>query len=340
MTEHKLTRKSALGVGGLAGAGLLVGGAFPRMAQAAPFVPFGAPQDYLDRWPSFPEPRVFLRSQAWWLEGPGDVTVSIADAMKASHIHYEAAFPFMEPWADTGDSYEYVLPVKIQLHNFVGGRANNVGGLGFEDGGAVKVTLNWAPTAQDETRYAVLKRLASSVKVCGRRETRGHVNCISPNGGEEFFNSFGWQSLVPCRAGRTKGDQRGPTIIFRSWYEQANYDNVNFNDESGHSETGFRASTMGDPIPSSWTVKGGLASGANRWVAAIDPDIHAGTYSRVGKVWRGTGTAWSVTVNRADLAPGIHTLMVAGAANIGVSATNPKGGQNVGVGVIPFRVGT
>src|SRR5688572_959518 len=226
---------------------------------------FGAPSDYVAQFGgNYDEPRDYDESQAWWLEGPGNPTTSISDAMRASHIHYGKCFPFMETWAETNGQFR--IDLKLQLHQFVGGRGNNVGGLGFEDGGAVRHTFNpaWAPTSQDETRFVSLTRASSTVKVCGRREMRGHVNTISPNGGEEFFNSFGHQSLVKCITGRTKGDQRGPGRIYRSWYEVADYGNFTWDDDF-RGETGFRSSQQGTPVVGNLRLKFQLGAGANYW---------------------------------------------------------------------------
>lgn len=302
----------------------------PAQANAVPA--FGVWDDYPIT--DFSEPRACADSQAWWLEGAGDVTVNIEDAMRASHLHYGACFPFMETWAE--EDSKFVLPVKNQMHQFVGGHSKNVGGLGFEDGGAVKDTFNpvWAPQSVDEVRFSTLVRNSSSVKVCGRRETRGHLEGISNNGGERMFNSFGWQSLVPCTAGRSRGDQRGPGIIFRGWYVGGDYSNITFTDDF-RGDTGFRATQMDDPVVGDLKLKINLGAGANKWVVSVNPNVHGGSFGS----WKlsGSGTAATVTIPNEVIPSGLFRVMAVGCERLGTSNANPVGGQSCGVGVIPFQ---
>lgn len=315
---------------------------------SAAIPPLGAPADlvaYADGKPGdtdprvgilgYDEPRVCTESQEWWFEGAGDMTRSIADAMKATHLHYLDCFPLMETWAESGG--QFITHLKLQQHENVGGRASNAGGLGFEDGGAVKAIFNpaWAPTSADETRFAQLTRASSTVKVCGRRETRGHLNGISRNGGEEFFNSFGKQSLVACKTGRTLGNQRGPSIMYRGWYEVAAYTNITFVDDF-RGRTGFYASEMSAPVGSQLKIKFSLGAGANKYLVSVDPAIHHGSYGRIVAQGTGTGFTADFAAVLPLLSPGLHWIMAAGCENLGPSPTNPIGGQNCGVGVVPF----
>lgn len=308
--------------------------AFPGRAEAQ--IPcFGAPADYVAQFgASYAEPRDYDESQALWLEGPGDPLANIDDAMRASHIHYAKCFPFMETWAEAGGVFKTDL--KLQLHHFVGGHAKNVGGMGFEDGGAVKHVFNpvWAPTQQDETRFVSLSRPSSSVKVCGRREMRGHVNTISPDGGEEFFNSFGHQSLVKCTTGRTLGNQRGPSRIYRGWYEKADYTNFTWVDDF-RGEVGFRSSQQAAPVVGNLRLKFSLGAGANKWAVFLNPDIHNGSFGTV--IARGTGSGTTVTIADALIPSGNFKILGYGCENIGLSSVNPRGGVNCGGGVLTFR---
>jgi hypothetical protein len=67
----------------------------------------------------------------------------------------------------------------------------------------------------------------------------------------------------------------------------------------------------------------------------VNPDIHHGSYG----VWsvRGTGTSATVTIPESVLPDsGVFRVSAAGCETIGKSSVNPDGGQNCGVGVLPF----
>jgi len=301
----------------------------PPSASAAPC--FAPPAGY--PVVEFAEPRAYAESQAWWLEGPGNVTVSIADAMRATHLHYGGCFPFMERWVAANGRFE--LPLKLQMHEFVGGHAKSVGGLGFQNG-SVKLPFRpvWAPSSVDEVRFATLSRSSSSVTVCGRRETRGHLEGISPNGGERMFNSFGWQSFIACRPGRTRADQRGPAVMFRGWYPGGDYTNVTFTDDF-RADPGFRASQMDAPVVGDLRLKISLGAGANRWLVAVNPNVHGGSFGPWSLA--GAGASATVTIPNAVIPPGPFRVMAVGCERLPASAANPAGGQSCGVGVLPFQ---
>ena len=234
-----------------------------------------------------------MSSQEWWLEGPGDVTASIADAMRASHQHYEACVPFMETWNEASGHLR--LDVQVQAHKYQGGQIKSVNGLGFLDDLTVKHTFDplWKPTGDNEVRSVTLTRATSSIKRCGRVETRNHVEGLSPNGGERQFSSTGWQSLFDCKAGRSNSADRGPAIIFRGWYQGADYCNITFSDDFRGS-AGFKASEMSAPVES-LKLKIATASCSNaKWMVLVNPDIHNGSYGSF-KV-TGSGSGATVTI--------------------------------------------
>ncbi|MGH8984906.1 MAG: hypothetical protein ACRDY6_13670 [Acidimicrobiia bacterium] len=308
--------------------------AFAPVASSQTQACFGAPADYVNQFGAdYPEPRAFVDSQAWWLEGAGDATSSIDDAMRASHLHYGKCFPFMETWNESGLLTEHV---KLQMHEFVGGHSTTASLLAFVNGGEFngKVGLGpWYPTQVDETRYVQKSRDPSTITKCGRLEQRGHLEGISNNGGERMFNSYGWQSLFDCKPGRTQIAARGPAIIFRGWYEQADYSNITFlNDFRG--EQGFRASQMDDPVVGDLKLSFALAAGANRWLVSINPNVHGGSFG--SWVARGSGTSFTLTIPDSAIPSGLFRVMAVGCERVGSSSANPIGGQNCGVGVVPF----
>jgi hypothetical protein len=258
--------------------------------------------------------------------------------MKASHQHYETCFPFMETWDEA--SGQIKLDIQVLAHEYQGGLIQNVNALGFLDNKTVKYNFSpvWAPSTDNEVRNVSITRATSSISRCGRVESRNHVEGQSPNGHERQFSSTGWQSLFACKPGRSNSSDRGPGIIFRGWYLNADYCNVTFTDDF-RGATGFRASEMDDPVQGDLKLKINVASCTNpRWMVLVNPDIHNGSYG----VFKASGVGDSATVTiPASVLPASGTFRVAavGCETIGNSAANPNGGQNCGVGVLPFTKG-
>jgi hypothetical protein len=82
-------------------------------------------------------------------------------------------------------------------------------------------------------------------------------------------------------------------------------------------------------------LKFSLGAGADRWLIAVNPNVHAGTFGS----WqaRGTGTSGHVTIPDASIPAAEFRVMGAGCENVGKSTANPNGGVNCGVGVLTFR---
>jgi hypothetical protein len=302
-------------------------------AQAVPaFAPLPSFAAQFDT--DYPEPRACVSSQAWWLEGPGDATTSIETAMEATHLHYETCSPFMEKWNEASGTLR--MDIQAQAHEYQGGTLKSVGALGFLDNGGLthKFVPPWQPVTDNESKLVSLTRSASSITRCGRVEERNHAEAISPNGGERQFNSTGWQSLFDCKPGRKSAADRGPGIIFRGWYQGADYCNITFSDDF-RGETGFRASQMDDPVVGPLKLKFGIGSCTNaHWLIMVNPDIHHGSLGSYHV--NGTGTKLTVTIPGSEIPTGIFRVAAAACERVGVSAANPTGGQNCGVGVIPF----
>lgn len=283
----------------------------------------------------YPEPRVFTEAQSWWLEGTGD-PLNVEGAMEANHVHLGLCYPQGETILAEDGLYPWSLQGK--LHEFGGGSAGFVRGGGFLEPGATwsdgsgASGFPWSPVVPDETTVFTEATRAAKVVRCGRRENRFTLNATGPQGRRQF-QSFGLQTYVPCTSGRSREDYRSSDVmIFRSWYEGADYTNVSLVDESAHAYSGFQASGMADPVPLGWRVKVKLAAGANRYLVAVDPDLHHGTFGVV--VARGVGTSVTPTIPVSVLQPGVHKLMVMGCERI----AQPSGSA-CALGVIPFVVG-
>jgi hypothetical protein len=311
-------------------------GACTWVASASAIPAFGPTAKFQAAFAAdYPEPRICVSSQEWWLEGAGDVTTSIEDAMRASHQHYEACFPFMETWNEASGSLK--MDLQVQAHMYQGGSILNVNALGFLDNSTIKYVFNpvWKPVLDNELRNVTLTRATSTIKRCGRVESRNHVEGKSPNGGERQFSSTGWQSIFTCKAGRTNSSDRGPGIIFRGWYQGADYCNITFSDDF-RGETGFRAGQQAAPVIGDLKLKIATGSCTNsKWMVNVNPDIHGGSYGIFHVA--GTGSGTTITIPNSVIPKNeVFYVQAVAAERIGTSSANPVGGQNAGVGVIPF----
>ena len=301
---------------------------------------FGAPADYvaafdgkdgrLDGKVSYREPRVYLEVQGWLTrvgESPGH---------HSEHVHSGTCFPQGQTWAPRVRTGR--LDYRHIFHNVVGYKVVAVRG-GFVDTGvkiresdAQLAELNAAAQRSADTTVPVFQSYRLNFRRAtsnGRKETRTGLDLRRSSSealADRWFTSTGWQSYFAFRGNRRRSPIRDcDTIISRNWVTQFEYGNAGL-------RCSWRASRMDDPVPGSWTVRVGMASGVERGSLHVDPDFHhhpddPGVWSRP---LAGEG---SVTIPTAGWPAGPHKLVYLGHEEAASEITSTV------ITVIPFRVG-
>jgi hypothetical protein len=262
----------------------------------------------------YPERRVFLESQGWWLQTPG------AGGTDFGHVHVGMCFP-------QGQRVRGVvtLDVRLVMHDNPGTLTRLYGGIETDGGGYdlwnVPVGLT-CPTATC-TVWTQLRVDTTAVATDGRVEWRFRPQVRTPDG-LTFTPSTGWQTYL-VNGGRPVADYRSQdSAIARGWYENAGYANASI------------SSVPMSPISGTWTANVTLDRGSDGNPVTfhgiyIDPDFHMGSKGIV--IREGTGPyRGTVTINAAGLSAGTHRLVLRS------DAIDPRGSTNSGILVVFFVV--
>jgi hypothetical protein len=294
-------------------------GALADTSDAARYRCAAAPADYPHRW--YPEPRVFLESQAWWTKGRAG-----AETSAARHSHLGLCFPQGRVARFPRGRIRWDF--RIILHNMRGYRARRLHGAWQERRVARtcwRRRCQWYITAYGRTSD-------SDFPVTdGRKEVRPKIRIRTPDG-FEMFQSAGWQ-LILRRGRQIEHDRPTNVAIGRGWYTGFEYANVGMRH--------YRA--PGPRVRGVWwtprvTAKTG-SSGLpiTSYLFTIDPDFHARPVDRGKVLRRGRGSfEGRLRIDTRKLRNGWHKLvMIAHSRHIDGTAPD---GTNSGVQVLPFKV--
>jgi hypothetical protein len=308
------TRKEFIAAAGGVGAAAVLA-RFPELAEAAEFRSLGSPPE-LDF--TYPEPRVFMETQCWWVEGQTGLLVPGSDFPFTSiHDHLGMNFPMGErvvfPAAGQGYDWKYLA----QFHNDVGATVRGVRGGGFQMGceGIVydPASRGVKVTQQDQRLVGNLHMTPCTVDLwrskTGTFENRFTSDTTSKFG-QRMYQSGAWNAQFNI-AGAPVG------FTGRGWYQGADYTNITL-------ATKTRASILAaGGLPNSLSYS--IANGAKFAFAYIDPNIHAGSKGTVLFENRTAVGAFTLP----PLAPGLHILLLGAWEKIGT-------GWNAGVLRLPF----
>lgn len=268
----------------------------------------------------YPEPRVFLESQAWWnKEG-----IQIPNAV-GHHIHVGMCTP-VDGQVVTGSSIHF--DVRVLLHDQVG----SVTSVRYSDWDSVKQTIP-VNFSQNDTPYWVGFDIPIGSWETGRHEIRWTANVPDEqpdvDGAQRMFNSTGWQLCVRACSPNVGGNNRASNWTeARGWYQDHEYHNAR-----------FRSAVPTRPVSGTWTFSFEARDGSGGqptkfWGVYVDPDMHHGVVGPTNVFPNGvrpTGTSASGTrttsIDTTKLSNGTHRLVI-------VSSD----GLNAGVQLITFVV--
>jgi len=279
-------------------------------ASLADVVPAPAPDPL--NCTGYPEPRIWLESQAWWNKNG----LSIPNGV-GQHIHVGLCWPVAPDGSEhlvVSGNQNMHFDVRVLLHDApaktqlvrvsqegtVKIRPDFVIGPGNAEG--------WQPFDVDFSTWST-----------GRRELRWTSRIPRPEPNvNEMFNSTGWQLCI--RSCTPSYRPAGPFTEARGYYSGHDYDNVQ-----------FLSKLPVNPVSGLWTFKVRLVSSGPGGVF-INPDFHngnEGTY--IGPFPRNVGAegSWQgeITLDTTTLPNGPHRLVLVA-----------SDGKNGGVQVVSFTV--
>lgn len=263
----------------------------------------------------YPEHRVFLESQGWWVQTPGQSGTDFG------HVHVGMCFPQAQRVSGT-----VTLDVRLTMHHNAGTLARLYGGIETDTGGHDLWNVPVGLTCPHDTcvRWVQLQVDTPRVPVDGRVEWRFRPQ-VKTTDGLNFTPSTGWQTYLANGGGRPSVDYRSrDEAIARGWYDGAGYANASI------------MSVPLAPLAGTWSSNVILDRGSDGIPITshgiyIDPDFHHGDEGIV--VREGSGPyRGTVTINAASLSPGAHRLVLR------ADARDPRGSTNSGLLVIVFYV--
>lgn len=274
----------------------------------------------------YPEPRVFLESQAWWNLDNIQIPQNVGH-----HIHVGMCTP-VDGQVVTGSSIHF--DVRVILHDQVG----SVTSVRYSDWDSVKQTKS-VNFSDNDTAYWTTFDIPIGSWATGRHEIRWTANVPDeqPNvsGSQRMFNSTGWQLCVRACSPNVGGNNRAANWTeARGWYD----DRPNGLAHE-YANARFRSAVPLNAVSGTWTFSFEARDGSGGqptkfWGVYVDPDMHngiAGPTNIFPNGVRPTGTSASglrtTSIDTTKLANGAHRLVI-------ISSD----GKNAGVQLITFKV--
>jgi hypothetical protein len=264
----------------------------------------------------YPEPRIWLESQSWWMQTPG------ASGTEFGHAHVGTCFPYGQVV-----SGRVTFDVKITLFENPGTLVRiqphivTVNDSYYFD----QPVLNWRPAGGSGELWTRVVLDTSAVPLDGLQELRMFAQVKEPDG-KEMHVSSGWQ--LNLRNGHPVSNYRQQGAAFtegRGWYTDVDYTAARF---SSPLPTG--------PVSGIWSFNVDLKPGAGglpvtAYHVAVDENAHMGIPGWV--IRQGTGQyVGPISIDTRQLANGQHKLALR------ADAAAPAGSTNSGVLVIFFTV--
>jgi hypothetical protein len=262
----------------------------------------------------YPQTRVFLESQAWWLRTPGQ------DGTDHGHIHIGTCFPYAQRI-----SGKVEFDIRLILHDNPGKVHVVLVDVQTDNGTTNLVNLPISFTCSDETCEMWVHVTADTTKVPhdGRQEFRFRAKVSEPDG-TTMFPTTGWQAYLAN--GKSVNDYRSSDLtIARGWYTDAEYTNA-----------ALKSDLPLTPVSGVWSFKVSLKPGSGGIPVTyhhvlLDANFHGGIPGTVLK--KGTGPfEGTITLDTRTLVNGPHKLLLKADADAAPGSTNS------GVLVVPFVV--
>jgi hypothetical protein len=265
----------------------------------------------------YPEPRIWLEAQSWWLQTPGMAGTDFG------HAHVGTCFPYGVPVSGS-----IGFDVKVTMFNNPGTLVRLAPHVATAAGDSVNFdqpVLNWTPGGSGVAElWQHVEIDTTRIPLDGLQELRMFAQIREPDG-KEMHVSTGWQLHVAN--GRSSSDYRPQGLAFtegRGWYTDVDYTVARF------------ASPIPPVVSGTWSFNVDLKPGAGgipvtSHMVAVNPNHHAGDPGWVVKSGGGEYVG-PISIDTGQLPNGVHRLMLR------ADAAAPTGSTNSGILVLYFNV--
>jgi len=258
----------------------------------------------------YPEPRVFLDSQAWWMQTPGQ------SGKDFGHVHTSLCFPL-------GKTVSGIVPFDIRLTMHENpGVLKKLAIQVWNGGTGASASKTLGYRCADTCVYWVhLDVDMGKHPYSGWQEVRIRPTVVEPDG-NQLVGSTSYQVYVqnghPVKSYRPADFLQG-----KGWYSQ-----------TGYAQARITSPLPTGPVAGKWTIQIGCDASSKPVTGCgvyIDPDFHANSDGRVQLSVKG-GWKGSVTIDTTQLANGMHKLVVRSAVG------DPRGSTLFGLLGVTFEV--
>ena len=263
----------------------------------------------------YPERRVFLDSQAWWVTTPGK------SGPNNGHVHTSTCFPLFQ-------TVSGVVPmdIRITMHDNPGKLTTLTIQIFGDYGAVVAAQKKFSPALTCATTcqfWVHLDADTTKVPADGRQEWRIRPSITEPDG-KKMVGSTSYQTYL--KNGKPKNDYRATDMIQgKGWYTGADYAKARL--DSG---------VPFGPVAAPWTIKYSCESSGppvSECLLTVDPDFHTGNMGTVLFQTNNSSQGQrTMTIDPHRFAPGTHRLVIRSSANA------PAGSTNSGVLAVQFTV--
>jgi hypothetical protein len=264
----------------------------------------------------YPEPRIWLEAQSWWLQTPGMAGTNFG------HAHVGTCFPYGVPVSGTVG-----FDVKVTMFDNPGTLVRLAPHVATAAGESVNFdqpVLNWTPGGGVAELWQHVAIDTTRIPLDGLQELRMFAQIREPDG-KEMHVSTGWQLHVAN--GRAASDYRPQGLAFtegRGWYTDVDYTIARF------------SSPIPPAVSGVWSFNVDLKPGAggipvSAHMVAVNPNHHAGDPGWVVKSGGGEYVG-PISIDTRQLPNGVHRLMLR------ADAAAPTGSTNSGILVLYFNV--
>jgi hypothetical protein len=261
----------------------------------------------------YPEPRVFLEVQDWWLQTPG------ASGTSFGHVHVGTCFPYGATL-----SGPVAFDVRVVMHDNPGvlQRVDIALFTGDDSGGVITAVPFGVTCAATCTYWGRGLVDTAAAGFDGWQEFRFKARVDEPDG-KRMVTSSGWPANL-ANGNPNREWRDGSTVTARGWYTDAGYQNATI------------AMLPGGVVSGTWTPSVTMGAGAGGTpttyhVAAVDPDAHAGMPGWI--VAEGPAEfRGALSIDTHQLTNGPHKLVLRSDSAL------DNGSTHSGLLVIPFVV--
>ena len=237
----------------------------------------------------YPEPRIFIETQDWWVSTLGDQNGA------SGHVHVGTCFPYLQQIRGV-----VRFDLRVVMHENPGHLRRVDVAIYAADGTGVVVPVEFDRDCAGTCVFTAPVHVDTSTVFDGWQEFRFKARVDQPDG-TEMLTSSGWKTYLD-NGNAVGGFDGGFGVTARGWYTGVGYQNA------------YIDALPAGPISGVWTFTLKLAPGADgtpttSHLVAVDPDFHHGSAGLVIKQDAGECRC-TVSIDTTQLVNGFHRLFL------------------------------